>query len=101
MIKRAEREQIVNWVDKASTAGARRDRACAVLGITVRTVQRWRQGGEVESDARTTRRYVPANKLSEAEREHLLAVANARPCKQFCVTAGVKRNRPSGLRIQS
>ena len=36
MIPLSQRQQIVQWVDEASTAGARRHKACELLGITVR-----------------------------------------------------------------
>ncbi len=77
MIPLPERERIVKWVDEASVAGARRHRACKLLGITARTLQRWRQSGTLENDGRTHRTHVPQNQLSDAEREQIVAVANS------------------------
>ena len=82
MIPLPERQQIVHWVDEANAAGARRHKACELLGIAPRSLQRWRQPDELENDglkhdARTTRAYVPENKLSDSEREQVLAVANS------------------------
>jgi len=82
MIPLPERQQIVHWVDEANAAGARRHKACELLGIAPRSLQRWRQPGEMENDglkhdARTTRVYVPANTLSDQERDQVLAVANS------------------------
>jgi len=77
MIPLPQRQQIVQWVDEAGAAGARRHKACELLGITARALQRWRQPGELSSDGRTNRAYEPENKLSDAEREQLLAVANS------------------------
>ena len=62
MIALAERQQIVSWIEEASLAGARRAKACALLGITLRTLQRWRQSGEVSEDGRRARDCVPPNK---------------------------------------
>jgi len=76
MISLSQRRQIVQWVDEANVAGARRHKACELLGITARALQRWRQPGELGSDGRTNRVYEPRNKLSDAEREQILAVAN-------------------------
>lgn len=76
MISLSQRQQIVQWVDEAGAAGARRHKACELLGITARALQRWRRSGELGSDGRTNRAYVPRNKLSDAEREQVLAVAN-------------------------
>ena len=77
MIPLPERQQIAHWVDEANAAGARRHKACELLGIAPRTLERWRQCGGLKHDARTTRTYVPENKLSDQEREQVLAVANS------------------------
>jgi putative transposase len=77
MIAIPERQQIVHWVAEASAAGARRHKACELLGIAPRTLERWRQCGGLKHDARTTRAYVPENKLSDQERDQVLAVANS------------------------
>jgi len=63
----------VHWVDEAQAAGARRHKACEVLALAPRTLQRWRESGTLKSDARTTRAYTPANALSDRERERVLA----------------------------
>lgn len=77
MISLAERGQVIELVDEACAAGARRERACAVLGVSVRTLQRWRQEDEVVADRRLNSGREPANKLSDAERQQILAVANS------------------------
>ncbi len=77
MIPLSERQQIVQWIDEANAAGARRKPACELLGISPRTLQRWCQGDGIGSDARTVRQYEPENKLSDQEREEILAVANS------------------------
>ncbi len=76
MISLSERKRILTWVEQASAAGARRRQACELLGLTVRTLQRWRGADMPACDGRTTRTYTPENKLSDAEREHVLATAN-------------------------
>jgi len=85
-----QRQQVVTWIDEACTAGARSAPACAVLGISPRTLQRWREHGGVKADARkqAAQRREPANKLSEPERQRLLAIANSeefahRPASQI------------------
>jgi len=50
--------------------------ACRILGVSVRTIQRWRfQGGG--EDERQGPRTEPGNKLSEAERQEVLDVATS------------------------
>lgn len=48
--------------------------ACRILGMSVRTIQRWRHEGGGE-DGRQGPRTEPGNKLSEAERQAVLDVA--------------------------
>jgi putative transposase len=67
----------VAWLDESVQAGSRQAPACAELGITLRTVQRWREENELRIDARTTVSKVPRNKLTEGEREAILAVCNS------------------------
>ena len=73
----AERQQWTAWLTEAMAAGARQDRACAVLGLSARTLQRWQADEMVRGDQRPGRRQNPSNQLSERERIHLLAVANS------------------------
>src|SRR4029078_783338 len=69
-----ERRMIRTLLEEAVTAGARRWRACEVLGLTVRTVERW---GDIYDDGRHGPNTVPANKLSETERKKLIAIATS------------------------
>lgn len=55
--------------------GARQKQACEIIGITTRTLQYWRVGGV--TDKRQTVKKEPANKLSEQEKEKILAVCNS------------------------
>ena len=63
-------------IEEAAQAGARRELAAAELGLTWRTVERWRVA-EGPGDGRHGPRPVPHNKLTETEREEVLAVANS------------------------
>jgi transposase InsO family protein len=77
MIKRTEREPIVRWIDDAVAAGARRRAACSLLGVSTRTLERWRGAGTLREDGRCTRVQVARNQLSDAERAQVLMVANS------------------------
>lgn len=55
-------------------AGARRKVACELLGLTARTLERW---GDQDDDRRHGPNTVPANKLTEAERRQIIAVATS------------------------
>jgi putative transposase len=73
-----ERQQFVDWLTDAVTSGARKAVACEELGVSLRTLQRWTEEGDMRADARTTTvRPTPANALSQDEREAILAVCNS------------------------
>lgn len=77
MIPHAERLKVKAWIDEASQAGARRKQSCELLGVSIRTLQRWVEGGTVKPDGRPGAvRPAPKNKLSEEERQAILAVCN-------------------------
>jgi transposase InsO family protein len=61
-------------VAEAVTAGARRWKACEMLGIAVRTLERW---GDDREDGRHGPKSEPANKLSATERRRIIAVATS------------------------
>lgn len=59
-------------------AGVRKARACSELGLSLRTLQRWTGGEDIEADARTTTvRPNPANALTEQERTEIVSVCNS------------------------
>ena len=72
-----ERRQVIELVNEATSAGARQDRACEVLGLSERTLQRWQRGETPAGDRRPQRDYRPAHALTEDERAEVLAVANS------------------------
>jgi len=72
-----ERQQIVSLVAEATAAGARQPAACAVLGFSERTLQRWQTPAGVGADQRPLRQWEPPNKLSEDERAAVLQAANS------------------------
>jgi len=73
-----QRKAVSTLIDEACAGGARLAEACQLLGLAPRTLQRWREEGGIREDARATAALgrVPANRLSEAEREEILSVAN-------------------------
>ena len=67
---------ILGLVDEAVTAGARQSKACEILSLDGRTVQRWRRQ-DVGDDGRAGPKTTPANKLTAAERREVLSVVNS------------------------
>jgi transposase InsO family protein len=72
-----ERRHLIELLTEATTAGARQSRACQVLGLSERTLQRWQGGETLAGDRRPQRHYRHAHALSEDERAEVLAVANS------------------------
>lgn len=75
MTSAPDRRDIVVLIDEAVAAGARQSAACAELGLSARTLQRWRDGeGGIREDRRPlAERPAPANRLSEEERDLIVA----------------------------
>jgi len=67
---------MLDMVEEAVDAGARRERAWEVVGLTERTAQRWRIAG-VGDDKRAGPRTRPANAFTAAERAKVLEVMNS------------------------
>ena len=78
MTSLAERDQVMALVTEAIVAGARQQRACKVISLSERTMQRW-QNDRTEGvcDRRLTRVQTPKNQLGELERQRLLTIANS------------------------
>ena len=76
MTSLVERGQIITLVQEAMNSGARQDRACMVINLNERTLQRW-QVDQSRGDQRPERTQTPTNRLSALERTHLLSVANS------------------------
>jgi putative transposase len=66
---------ILGLIDEAVARGARQEKACALLNIEARTLQRWRRQ-DIGDDGRAGPKHPPANKLTAPERARVLDVAN-------------------------
>ncbi len=72
-----QRLEMVADIEQAQRAGARLQPACVELGLSVRTFERWKQTGAVRADGRPLAvRPAPAHKLSEPERQRVLALCH-------------------------
>lgn len=90
MTSASDRRDIVVLIDEAVAAGARQSAACAELGLSARTLQRWRDGeGGIREDRRPlAERPAPANRLSEEERDLIVAT---------CATSEFASSPPSQI----
>jgi putative transposase len=78
MIGLEDRQRMARWIDSAHRDGARLEQACTVVGIDVRTLQRWKaQDGLQTGDRRPEAAHpTPSHALTEQERAAVLEVAN-------------------------
>lgn len=64
-------------IDEAVASGARKAKACEILSVSVRTLQRWRSHGAISTDGRPSAlRPAPANRLTVEEKQHVLDTLN-------------------------
>jgi len=77
MISETDRRETITLIDDACKNGARLDSACRVIGISARTLERWRADGDVKIDGRPTAcRPEPANKLTVEEKGNILDICH-------------------------
>jgi len=75
--------------------------ACRIVGLSLRTLQRWQDDEAVRADGRLTRVYEPPHKLSEAERAALLAVVNSTEFAHLPPSQIVPRLADQGIYLAS
>ena len=71
----SDRLMAIELVEEACMHGARKYKACEILDISVRTLERWAKEGSIDQRRGSTR--VVANKLSQAERQRILGIVNS------------------------
>jgi len=95
-----ERSTAVKLINQAVKDGARRVSACRVLGISLRTLQRWEKENGTE-DKRTGPGQLPRNALSEAEREQVISISASREYRDLPPSQIVPKLADKGIYIAS
>ena len=95
-----ERSNIIALVGQAIEDGARQDRACEVISLSERTLQRW-QRYQSRGDQRPIRVQEPKNALSAQERQAVLAVAQSEEFGHLCPSQIVPRLADQGNYVAS
>jgi putative transposase len=67
------RQRVLSAVESAMSRGARLRAVCELIGLSTRTLQRWRKP-ELQQDRRLQRHTPPKNRLSDDERQHVLSL---------------------------
>ena len=99
-----QRHRLLELIEQACTSGARLHKACALTGLHVRTLQRWRgpQGHDGDLRVREKRKAtIPPNKLSEEERRDALALLNSEQFKDLPPSQVVPRLADQGRYVAS
>lgn len=91
---------ILDLVKRACALGSTLEAACERLGVSARTVQRWLKP-ETAEDRRCGPRTSPANRLSEAERRQVLAIANSEEYRDLSPKQIVPRLADKGVYVAS
>lgn len=76
------KQMAILLIDEAVAAGARRHKACNVLGISCRTLRRWRGAEQLVDGRKGAHRRCP-HALSEAEKQRILDVCNSTQYKSL------------------
>jgi putative transposase len=102
MILDADRSQAATLIDEAVLSGAAKYKACAELGITIRTYQRWMAAGVIKSDGRPDSvRPIPKNKLTLTERKRLVDTMNSEAYKSLPASQMVAALPDEGIYLAS
>ena len=91
---------IVDLIDKAIESGARLKKAATTMGISARTIIRWRQKGGGQ-DQRKGPLTAPANKLSKQERQQILDISNSAPFRDLSPKQIVPKLADQGVYMAS
>lgn len=69
---------MIELINEACAAGARQSKACEVVGLSERTLQRWQEADELQADGRkvAAQQRKPANALPEETRQEVLETVN-------------------------
>lgn len=102
MISFDDRLLAIELIKEAVTNGAREEKACEVLGISHRTLFRWRSDKAPKEDQRPyAKRPEPKNKLSNEERKRIIEVANSSEYKSAPPSQIVPSLADKGIYITS
>jgi putative transposase len=86
LISSSDRQTAIEMIKQVCCDGARKEQACEILGLSLRTVERW-ETENGHQDKRCIIKKSPKNKLTTEERRMIVTVSNSEeyrdlpPCK--------------------
>lgn len=75
LISSADRQQAIILINEACNAGARKHKSCAILGLSMRTIERWEKENGLQDQRKLVKR-IPTNKLTPEQRNMVISTAN-------------------------
>jgi transposase InsO family protein len=69
------RQEAIGLISEACLAGARKRKACEIIGLSVRTLERWGKDKGCYDQRKVVKR-IPMNKLTQEQRDMVIATAN-------------------------
>lgn len=91
---------ILGAIHEAVEHGASESRSCEVVGLSSRTLQRWR-AQSIGEDNRAGPKTAPANKLSEEERQQVLSILNSEEFRDLSPWQVVPKLADQGMYVAS
>ena len=73
---RTERQALIKLIEEAQNSGASQAKACELLGLTARTLQRWNETSDM-TDKRSRTKKQPPNRLTELEQQRIINTVNS------------------------
>ena len=92
---------ILEVIDHAVAAGASVDEACTGVGLSARTVARWRKEPGGGSDRRQGPKTAPGHALTPKERERIVEIASSPEYRNLSVRQIVPRLADQGIYVAS
>ena len=99
LISKDDKKEALELIQEACEAGARKHLAANLLGLPIRTVQRWEKHGF--DDHRKGSRAVPGNKISKTEREQIIDVLTSSEFGDFNPNQIVPKLADQGVYLSS
>ena len=103
MISTEDKKLILILIEEACKAGARQCKVCEMIGVSERTLQRWQKKTTIDdiADKRPCVQKSPANKLSEEEKQTVLAICNSQEYGSLPPSQIVPRLCDQGIYVAS
>jgi transposase InsO family protein len=92
---------ILDGIDRAVAAGATLEFASAALGLSVRTIERWRREPDGGQDRRQGPKTTPAQALTAEERKEIVAITTSPEYRNLSVRQIVPRLADAGRYVAS